>query len=293
MSTGFIGYDPVRVLQLRSRVVAAIGALHPVTSTDEAAADAIATARSARANLEDTCLALLDRIIASDALLTWLSGHGGFDVLVPALTPTEANEAHRLAALARAVIADDEQDDVDDLVALQQALGAASVTPQVLVGMFVALGGDGTAGLFVRLGEPSNDEDEQVVLATSVRSALATASRQHMFPGAFGTTLVDGFVGRIYEELANPAAATSFLFTDETFGADLLAAVTRRMIEHERAAFPDGSGQVLWLPAYSSVLNRAFLEDDGDEHTASGWMRRRRPEPRADGRPGRQDDRHP
>ena len=99
MSAGFIGYDPVRILQLRSRVVAAIEALRAVASTDEAAADATASARGVRANLEGPCLALLDRIIASDALLTWLSAFGGFDTLAPALTPAQATEAHRLAAL--------------------------------------------------------------------------------------------------------------------------------------------------------------------------------------------------
>ena len=138
--------------------------------------------------------------------------------------------------------------------------------------MFVALGGENTAALLVRLGEPSDDEDEQIAVATSVRSALATASRQHRFPGDFGAVLVDGFVDRLDDEFANPAAAMSFLFTDETFGAELLDVVTRRLVEHERAAYPDGAGQVLWLPAYGSVLNRAFVDDDGDDHTAPGWM---------------------
>ena len=269
MSAGFIGYDPVRVLQLRTRVITAIEALRGVTSTDDAAADASTTARGVRANLEGPCLALLDRIIASDALLTWLSSFGGFDTLAPALTPAQATDAHRLAALARAVIGDDGHDG-DELAALHQALGVASLTPRVLVGMFIALGGENTAALLVRLGEPSDDEDEQIAIATSVRSALATASRQHRFPGDFGAVLVDGFIDRLDDEFANPAAAMSFLFTNEAFGAELLAVTTRRVIEHERAAYPDGAGQVLWLPAYGSVLNRTF--GDGDEHTAPGWM---------------------
>ena len=171
------------------------------------------------------------------------------------------------------MLADDGHDDGDDLAALHDAVGAASVTPRMLVGMFVALGGDKTAALLVRLGEPSDDEDEQIAVAISLRSALATASRQHRFPGAFGATLVDGFIERLDGEFANPAAAMSFLFTDEVFGAELLAVATRRVIEHERSAYPDGAGQVLWLPAYGSVLNRVFIDDDGDEHTAPGWMR--------------------
>jgi hypothetical protein len=271
VSAGFIGYDPVRVLQLRSRVVAAIDALNAATSTDDVAADALAGARSARENLEGPCLSLLDRIIASDALLTWLTARGGFDVPEPALSPDEVSEAHRLAALARAVLSEEGHDD-DDLAALEQALRAPAATARVLVGMFVALGGDLTAGLLVRLGEPSDDEDAQLVVATRVRGALAAASRRRDFPDAFGATLVDGFVDRLLDDFANPAAAMTFLLTDETFGAELLADVTRRMIDHERAAYPDGAGQVLWLPAYGSVLNRAFL-DDGDEHRAPGWMR--------------------
>lgn len=66
-----IGYDPDRVRVLHRTAGRVVGELSAVRSDDPAAAGPMAAVRAVHGDLEDRCLALAERILASDAMLAF------------------------------------------------------------------------------------------------------------------------------------------------------------------------------------------------------------------------------
>jgi hypothetical protein len=83
-----IGYDPERVRVLHRLAGRAVDALDAVRSDDPAAAPAMAAVRIVRSEIDDACSRLAERVLLSDAMLTFhalglvpvvgrlLAGHG-------------------------------------------------------------------------------------------------------------------------------------------------------------------------------------------------------------------------
>lgn len=69
-----IGYDPARIVLLRSRVRESIAALRSIRSADPAAATALRVVRLLRQNLEDSWLPLVDALHESTAMSEWRQG---------------------------------------------------------------------------------------------------------------------------------------------------------------------------------------------------------------------------
>ncbi|HEY3483839.1 MAG TPA: hypothetical protein VGK49_00590, partial [Ilumatobacteraceae bacterium] len=75
LTVSMYGYDPARVLALRTETLRAIEALGTVRSSDPAAANAVRIARLTRQNLEEGWMPLLGAITTSTAMSAWRS-HG-------------------------------------------------------------------------------------------------------------------------------------------------------------------------------------------------------------------------
>ena len=69
----WIGYDRQRVATLRTRAADALRLLQTISSDDPAAASAMQVVRSAQLAFEERLMPLLDRVLRSEAMLTWAS----------------------------------------------------------------------------------------------------------------------------------------------------------------------------------------------------------------------------
>ncbi len=251
-------YDLERVLALRRRARDALAALDIVASRDPAAADAVAAARRAAANLADRWMPVLERLAASEAMLGWHAAG-------PLVPPDAA--ARALAALALGI----DDDEIDDMLALRAALEAGRGDPAALARFFDALGGAETARLLMRLGTIGDDtaSEAALALAATVRSALATASPR--LDGRFARAMVAAFVDAVDDDERNPAVALSYLLHGAAFDTTFVVALTRELVRRELAAGEgDATGGFLlwpWAPAGGppSTLYRDFGDDEPTE----------------------------
>ena len=249
-----IGYDPARLATLRVRAIAAIESLRSVASDDPAAWDAVLAARVTREHLEQNWLPLIDRAIASEAMVTW-----------------------RRATLDHAI---DEPDDARALVVLLRLAGALG--PTARLAFFTELGGDGTARLFIELGvnDFSGDVEANRMFARVARDELAAATRGAGLAPEFAADLVVGLVGAPLTIGRDPTAAFRFLLRDVDFGREFLVATAKAAVQHEIGSagersfddpyWPSGTGSTLTdgMPADSDPIE-LLMEDLGND--AAAW----------------------
>jgi hypothetical protein len=253
-----VGYDPARLAVLRAHTIAAIESLRALTSDDPAAWEAVLAARVTREHLEQIWMPLIDRIIGSDAMVTWRGADLGEELADVAREIVASRETDDMAALAWALVTN-----ADDLVAMRT--------------FFAELGGAGTARLFLELGvaDPYRDPDAARGLAAVVRDKLARASHGQGVPAGFAWELVDGIVAGYDDMRVNPAETLSFVLHDADYSGDFIVAVTKAVVEHERAAAADNPGpeHLPWpFVTWSSRLVATF-SDDTDETGCSPRQR--------------------
>jgi hypothetical protein len=253
-----VGYDPARLVVLRSHTIAAIESLRWLTSDDPAAWDALLAARVTREHLEQIWMPLIDRIIGSDAMVTWRGADIGEALADMALEVVASRDADDMTALSWALVTN-----ADDLVAMRT--------------FFAELGGTGTARLFMELGvaDPYREPDAARGLAAVVRDKLARASHGRGVSAGFTTALIDGIVAGYDDMRVNPAETLSFVLGDVDYSGGFLVAVTKAVVEHERAGAADDPGpeHLPWpFVTWSSRLAATF-SDDIDESGSSPMQR--------------------
>ncbi len=245
-----IGYDPARLATLRARAIAAIESLRAVASDDPAAWDAVLAARATREHLEHAWLPLIDRIIGSDAMVTWRRAdlHG-------AIAPS---------------------DDVRALVVLLRLAGVLG--PAARRAFFTELGGADTARLFVELGinDFAGDVESNRVLAVVARDELALATHGAGLPAEFAADLVNGLASWTPRIGRDPTATFRFLLGDADYSRGFLVATTKAALQREMAnagvrAFddpywPTGTGSTLTVGQRDDADPIDLLMDqlDGD-----------------------------
>jgi hypothetical protein len=239
-----IGYDPARLRALRSATITAAESLRAVASEDPAAWEAVVTARVAREHLEQMWLPLIDRIIGSDAMVTWPLARLG----------------RATAALARSVTTMPSRDDVLALAVSLLVLRAVG-DPAARQAFFVELGGRDTARLFLELGvpDPYGDVEASRALAAIAREELAFATRTPGLPTDFAADLVDGAVAASGELGRDPTGALRFLFAGPAYGREFLVQATKATVGYERWAAAERALDSPYWP--SSMLGSTLLVD--------------------------------
>jgi hypothetical protein len=218
------------------------------------------TVRITRQHLEELWLPLIDRVVASEAMLTW-RGSG-----------EELGET--LAGTARAVIS---RSDIDGMIGLSLMLVVHAGDAVAMRTLLTELGGATTARLLMELGgvDPYRDPDAARALAATVRDTLAEATLSPGLPASFAGELVDGLVAGYDDFHVNPAETLSFLLHDVEYGRPFLVALAGAVIDHDRAAAaadPD-PGHQPWPPA--GRPSRLTLTFDADvDATGSSPLQR-------------------
>jgi hypothetical protein len=253
-----VGYDPARLAVLRSHTIAAIESLRLLASDDPAAWEAVLAARATREHLEHIWIPLIDRIIGSDAMVTWRG----------------ADLGEELADAARDILSSRE---IDDITALSRALVIHAGDRVAMRTFFTDLGGSATAQLLMELGVPDPDRDPDAAreLAAVVRAELARTTHGQGLPAGFAPALIVGIRSGYDDMRVNPAETLSFVLRDVDYGTDFLVAVTRAVVEHERAAAAEDPGpeHLAWpFVTWPSRLV-ATVSDDVDA-TGSSPMQR-------------------
>jgi hypothetical protein len=233
-----IGYDRARLATLRVRAITAIESLRAVASDDPAAWDAVLAARVAREHLERNWLPMIDRIIASEAMVTW-------------------HRCDLRGAIAGA-------DDARAMVVLLRLAGALG--PAARQAFFTDLGGEGTARLFIELGVNDFGEDVEAnrMFARVARDELSATTRGPGLPPGFAAELVAEFVEAPLEIGRDPTATFRFLLGDVHYGRDFLVATAEAALRYEIASAGERSfGDPYWPSGTGSTL-AAGLADDAD-----------------------------
>jgi hypothetical protein len=231
-----IGYDRARLVTLRARAIAAIESLRAIASDDPAAWDAVLVARVTREHLEQTWLPLIDRIVGSDAMVTWRRPD-----LRSAITPS---------------------DDVRALVVLLRLAGVLG--PAARRAFFTGLGGEGTARLFVELGvnDFAGDIEANRVLALVARDELALATEGSGLPAEFATDLVNGLAPSTPRIGRDPTATFRFLLGDVDYSRGFLVAVTKAAVQYEMASADERAfDDPYWPTGTGSTLTVGQLDD--------------------------------
>jgi hypothetical protein len=263
-----IGYDPELMAMLRLRTIAAIESLRALASEEPAAWAAMVTARITRQHLEELWLPLIDRVAASEALVTWRGAHLR-GPLARSLGGKELGEA--LAGTAREVIS---RSDIEAMVGLSLTLVVNAGDTVAMRTLLSELGGATTARLLMELGgaDPYRDPEAARALAVVVRRTLAAATQAPGLPPSFAGDLVDGFVAGYDDVHLNPAESLSFLLHDVEYGRPFLLALTSAVLHHERAAADPDPGHQPWPPARPSRLGLTF--DDHVDASRSSPLQR-------------------
>jgi hypothetical protein len=253
-----VGYDPARLAVLRTHTVAAIESLRWLTSDDPAAWEAVLAARVTREHLEQIWMPLIDRIIGSEAMVTWQG----------------ADLGEELADVAREILA---RYDTDDMEALSWALVTHGGDRLAMRTFFTELGGKATAQLLMELGvaDPYRDPDAVRGLAAAVRDNLARATHGPGVPAGFAPELIEAIVAGYDDMRVNPAETLSFVLHDADFSGDFIVAVTKAVVGHERAAAADNPGpdHLPWPFVTWSSRVVATFSDDVDETGSSPTQR--------------------
>ena len=282
-----VGYDPARLAVLRSHTSAAIESLRWLTSEDPAAWEAVLAARVTREHLEQIWMPLIDRIIGSDAMVTWPGAELGAAVTrLLGFVTRRAGLVRTLAGLGGAelgeTLADMAQEimstgKTDDMTALSWALVTNADDLIAMTTFFAELGGAGTARLLMELGvpDPYRDPDSARGLAAVVRARLARATQGQGVRAGFAPALIEGIVAGYDDMRMNPAETLSFVLHDVDYGGDFLVGVTRAVVEHEQAAAADDPSpeHLPWPFVIWSSRLAATLDGDVDE-TGSSPMQR-------------------
>jgi hypothetical protein len=248
-----VGYDPNRLSALRADTVAAIESLRVLSSDDPAAWNAVLASRVTREHLEQTWMPLIDRILASEAMVTWRISGLRNDLLGEVL----ARQAQQIVASG----------DAAETTAFALLLGISSLDPSAIDAFFAELGGSGTARLLLELGVPDPYRDAEAcrLLAHVVRHDLSSATQRDGLPAGFAEDLVTGLT-RGYDEPQrglDPAAALTFLLHDVEYSGQFLVDMSRAVVDHEHAtAVWRNPGEPTWPP--SALGSRLSAADDID-----------------------------
>jgi hypothetical protein len=245
-----VGYDPQRLQALRAATIAAAESLRVLSSEDPAAWEAVLTARTARDHLEQMWLPLIDRIVASDVMVTWRRAH--------------LSGAIAIARLARRGTAGRSR---DDTLALAVSLMLLRTVGDDVArrAFFVDLGGRDTARLFLELGvpDPYGDVEANRALAALAREELAAATRHPGLPAGFAADLVDGMVAPA-ELGRDPTGTLRYLFADAAYSAEFLVSATKASVRVERAA---GDERAFDDPYWPSPMLASTLTIDVEADT--------------------------
>ncbi len=245
MAGHVVRYDRERVAVLHQRARAAAGDLASIVSDDPAAAAAVGVVAGVRARLEQQWLPLLARVLADDAMATWMPTAvaglvGRWSALLSLFGTQQGAELGRaLADTAEDVIDDGDVDDIVDLAASLERFAGDVVAMRTF---FSELGGDGVAELMMALGTDVEHATEALALAAVVRARLAEASTRAGFPAAIAPAMVGRFADAAADARRNPAAAMAYLFDDRTYGTEFLVATTRTLVERELDEAADDAG---------------------------------------------------
>lgn len=276
------GYDPVRILALRERTRAAVtdlgAALGGEVRHDPDAADARRVVGLLLANLTGQWIPLLDRIVASDAMISWrTSGPAGDDLasivrrLVggtgsPRWQPLSHHFDRSTAEVARGLLAAATAyrqvvDDGGDLPAARVELLAwlteaadRAVSANAAAILHRTLGDHGLAAV-LRAVEQDTELEQLGLLGASDGTSASGIT------GAAGLRLLDGLVAAdpatipsVVERITASAALVSLLAASaHRLGDELLAALTR-------ATVLGTAGHALWAGT-PGVIDRTAAAD--------------------------------
>ena len=245
-----VGYDPARLAVLRTHTIAAIESLRWLASDDPAAWEAVLAARVTREHLEQIWMPLIDRIIGSEAMVTWQGADLGEELADVAREILVSRDTDDMEVLSRALVTN-----ADDLVAMRT--------------FFTDLGGEGAAQLLMELGvaDPYRDPDAVRGLAAVVRDGLARATHGPGVGAGFAPELIEAIVAGYDDMRVNPAETLSFVLHDSEYSGDFIVAVTKAVVAHERAAAADypGPDHLPWpFVTWSSRLVATFSDDVDD-----------------------------
>ena len=221
-----VGYDPARLAVLRTHTIAAIESLRWLTSDDPAAWEAVLAARVTREHLEQIWMPLIDRIIGSDAMVTWQG----------------ADLGEELADVAREILASRETDDV---TALSWALVTNADDLVAMRTFFTELGGaEHRPAVAWSWAWPTRTVTRTPPADWPRSSGTSWRGRSHGqgVPAGFTTALIDGIVAGYDDMRVNPAETLSFVLHDVDYDGDFLVAVTKAIVEHERGGRGRRSG---------------------------------------------------
>lgn len=175
-----LAYDPARVALLRARAVAALQHLGRAAADDSAAASALRVAARVRAGIENEWLPVIDRVLASVAMLTWTT-------TAPAWVQGRRGAAlgRALAARARALARDTRVETVEAMLA---ALRHASSDDAAMRALFRELGPDGLLELLSAL---ATTDTTSTALPEALRAAFVRTCAAGGLRHGFARGLVD------------------------------------------------------------------------------------------------------
>jgi hypothetical protein len=242
VTVGELRYDPTRLHPLRSRAAAAYQHLRAATSDDPAAASALRVAAGVRAGLELGWLPAIDRVLSSDAMLTWFAAG-------PAWLRGRAGAELGRELAARAVeLCRDSRD--EPVAAMLAALRLASDDDEAMRTLFRELGPDGLLELLTSLAtaDPTSTE-----LPVALRSAFVETAAGGGLRLGFARELVD-VTARVHERSGHRgehALTLAYLLSGDQLPTTFLVEAAQALIDVERQYATDhdldvSGGWTLW-----------------------------------------------
>lgn len=276
-----IGYDPARVRVLHRLAARTIDALDAIRTGDPAAVGAMATARIVRRDLDERCLALAQRVLVSDAMLTF--GTVGLPAgVVQSVLGLARGSGGDLSTTDRALIsllhhfATLDVDDDGELTGEELALGRAHPDAEVraacdhlldrpLILVNVALAGE---RMSVHSDVDVGDVRKVAIDATAISHALAQNQVLRLLadPATFAaldrqlTNEIDGLVsaddlrGRLVHE-ADPAVRGAL---EVMLATDLLGRIDRQGV------FETSNGTIAYDQVYALGVHQGAFEGLAD-----------------------------
>jgi hypothetical protein len=238
-----LGYDPRRLGPLRARAAAALRHLLAVRSDDPAAASAVRVSAAVRAHLEQQWLPAIDRLVASDAMTSWVA-----TAAASALERSGGALGVALAEQATDLLAwYDERRANDLLAALRVAAGddaAASAFVETL----------GPAGLLQLVTVLATVDPSSIALPSALRELFVSVAASDALPPDFGRDLVRAAAAahERWGRTGDAGLALSFLFHGGDVPEDVLVDVVDEVIAQElafaeREGLDPSTGWSFWL----------------------------------------------
>ncbi len=259
-----VGYEPARIGALHQRAQAVVAHLAAARCTDPAAADAVRTSAAVLSAVDQRWLPALERVLASDALLSWRTpGPPAF----PAAAWFDDLRALQGSALGAALADRASALSTDEYDELQLALAASSGDTAAMTSFVTALGPDGLVALGARLvhAAPTTAADE---LAPAVRDAFAIAAAT--LPTSFTVQLVRAAADqrRAGHDGGAAGVALGYLFNGPQLPTAVLVSAVQTLHEVEVSAADDrgqdaaaGDGPILWASTWMPTIASPLLDE--------------------------------